>query len=235
MLKTERDIYSASKSIDGFNRLANLGETLLDREIIERILIEPNRRAAAASLLSSASPELPQRQREGLIYFTDLVLHCDDMIDNGQELSADPVELGRNLLVARVASTDNKLRGLDLYELTMSCFPYDKQAIVDNYLSEMANIHARGEHLGKPREYGFEEAWDYKQKTNIRSFEVGLELGDSDIAKANITPLIMGIQYFDDVHDYPRDFANLNLFTGMAKDVWEAKGRPDWQDLDYLI
>jgi len=228
MLKIERDIISASKSMEGFNRLANLDETLLDREIIERILIEPNRRAAAASLLSSASAELSQRQREGLIYFTDLV-------DDGQEVPDDPAKLAQDLLTARVASTDNKLRGLDLYNLTMSCFPCDKQAIIDDYLAKMAEIHARGEHLGRPGEYGYEEAREYKLKTNIPSFEVGLRLGDSSIAKANITPLIMGIQYFDDVHDYRRDFNTLNLFIGMAKDVWEAKGKPDWQDLDYLI
>ncbi|OGM29372.1 hypothetical protein A2801_01655 [Candidatus Woesebacteria bacterium RIFCSPHIGHO2_01_FULL_41_10] len=236
MLKAERDIYFATRSIESFTDFAQLTSTSeTTGALVEELFEDPVRCATAAALLYYASPNLPTIQREGILNYTALVFHSDDVLDSKSDTAKDPQMLLEELLKKPVVNSRHGMRGWHLYEATMNCFPDDKRNVINDYLVDMIHIHATGEHIGKPGTYGFEQAREYKYKTNIPTFATGLQLAQSSIPPQNFAPIFIAGQYIDDAGDWHKDNDTLNLFIGMAYDVWQKKDCPDWQDFDYLM
>lgn len=239
MLKTERDIYGAGKSLKYLYKLADLDRHFLaEHGMLDEFARDPNRRMSAAALLTSARSDLPEDQRLGLLMYNSFIVSVDDLLDRDTNNTfQDPGDLRRFILSTQMPTTEARLTGEKLYRQTLNCFTEEKQLILVSYFEDMLKLHLEGDNNGKPGAYGFGEAREYKERTNIPFFRTGLILGDSPIANANIDPMIMGIQYFEDAIDWREDLEDntLNMLIGMANDVWLNMGRPDWQDFDYLV
>lgn len=239
ILKTERDIYSAGKSVDYLFKLANLErQSLIDHGMLEQFVRDPNRRMSAAAFLTSASVNLSERQRLGLLMYNSFIVSIDDLLDKDlNNIFQDPDGLKRFILSSQMPTTDITLTGSELYGKTLSCFPEEKQLILTNFFEEMLELHLDGDNHGEPGKYGFDEAREYKARTNIPFFRTGLVLGDSPIADENIGPMIMGLQYFEDAIDWREDMRHdtKNMLVGMANDMWIHRGQPNWQDIDLMF
>lgn len=236
MFEREKQVLYAKESIDNFKKMAGLtNATETCNLVIDTLLQEKTRRMTAAGFFAFASSNLTKDEREGLVYFTALILHSDDILDSAKHTPDNPQELVETLLRAPVKGSQGELRGSEIYLSMMRCFPDNKREMIKSYLVQMTILHAGNDHLGKPGEYDFKKARDYKYTTNIPSFVTGLRLAESTIQADNFTTLFIAGQYIDDLKDWPEDTDNLNMFIGMANQVWRQKNCLHWQDFDYLV
>ena len=229
MLKTERHVLSAALSVNSLNKLLNLDEDpIIEQEVMNLLLLDSGRRVPLALLWSLASPNLPIKEQKGLLGYYFLVLHGDDMFDDPDKLQRNPNNLLEDVLNTDVVGTEGRLNAADLYQRTMDCLPLEKRNTVNSYLIAMSEIHANEEHKGKPGTYGFQDARDYRVRTNFPAIEAGLKLGNSLFTEESIAGLVMGLQYLDDKKDWKKDAEeeNKNLLLGMATDK---------EDLHYML
>ncbi len=191
-----------------------------DAELVPRFLQSSGIRLVALAL--AKSPDLPQRERVGYIYFIRLVSMADDAVDNSPEFS-QPLE--RDELKMRLMShpiPKTNLTIADLTERTLNHFPEQKRKVIENFLETMIDIHANSEKK-YPGEYNYDNVLQYRNSTDIPWVDtISNILGIEDSNEVNhLQTLGLLFQYLDDAMDWPEDVqsGSLNLWVGLATDV----------------
>ena len=204
--------------------------------VIDYLLQDEKVRTNAAAFLVAANPGLPLEEKRGLVLFSALVVKADDVLDSPNFISAQNESLERALLFSSFPLGNRVMSLKNLEQLTLSNFPFRKQLLIQDFLNNMRLLHMTQSHRHMPGTYGFMDSVPYKAATNGQFLATGLSLGESSVPVENLVEGAIAVQMIDDYYDWQEDSLGCvdNLLIGMASDVWNAKGRPVLEDLDYL-
>jgi len=221
-----RYVYGPNKSVESTDKY-QIALSLAENPII---------RLTVALALSSAPHELSSREREGILLFTGLVTHADDVLD-GNTIFSGENELRSAILNHSFQMGSKSIALNHLLDTTFTHFPQDKQKIITDFVDHMITIHVNGIHRGKAGEYGYQDALEYKQQTNSAYMAIALRLVDASPSQVEkMSPLILVGQLLDDSTDFWTDARAevKNLYLGKARDVWVNNNCPANQDLGFI-
>jgi hypothetical protein len=243
MLKRERKAFAAFRDPTGMkNLLAERGTQLpqKDYDLVMAVATDMMVRTTSTLFLDLAPQSLDPGRRIAVVLFTALVVNIDDIIDDLQSPEFSSGEELLSYVLSQAFSVDGKKIQLrKIYDRTLALLPSVKQVETVKFLSEMADLHVCVGNKGNPGEYGYNDALNYKIRTGVAYVATGLSLAESRLVYTDmgLTRFVTAVQAYDDGLDCLLDARNRkqNLYVGMARDVWQQKGCPLGQDLDFLL
>lgn len=201
--------------------------------VAKRIARKQRMSRAAVFILSVGETHPTPREALGMLYFAQIVKTADNVLDR------DATDLSNyDQLRQRLLSTDiNGIPGVSVnesLEACLECYSPEKQRVVNSFLNEMVSVHLGAPQKGVMGAYTFDEAQDYRRRTNDRLVETLAELTGSKKEKFVSAGRVW--QLLDDALDWAEDSveSNKNLYLGMATDTWHDRGEPEQEDVDYL-
>jgi hypothetical protein len=243
MLERERKAFAAFRSPTGMkNLLAGRGTQLpqKDYDLVMIVATDMMVRTTSTLFLDLAPQSLAPIRKIAVVLFTSLVVNIDDIIDNSQ---SPEFSSGKELLsyvLSRTITVDGgEIQLREIYDRTLDALPTVKQEQLAKFLGKMSDLHVNVGNKGYPGEYGYKDALNYKLGTSVAYVATGLSLAESRLVYTDtgLARFVTAVQMYDDGLDCLLDAHDRkkNLYVGMARDVWQQKGCPVGQDLDFLL
>ncbi len=211
--------------------LVDTGYGLEERQLAHAVLDERFNNSLhgftyKAGFLSLLEPGLPPNsagERAGTALFIGATAIADDIIDDPSFPKFDSAEEFKQYLLAhkyRFEGKDIDTNISDLLDLAAIPFEYEKREVIANFLDSAGNAHWEYSQRGKPGNYGFDEAIDYRVRTTCDWVVAARDL--LNVPQINDKP-VLGGQLLDDAVDMISDLRcdRLNLYVGMANDTGE--------------
>jgi len=204
-------------------------------DIIKLLAEDRDVRLTSLTFFSLSSPDLTEKEREGMVLFVGLVSHADRIVDTNNLPNFDSSDHFSDwLLKSEITKSNESLTLKSLLFACQSCFDGERNESIIAFIDQMSNLQTREGNSGVPGQYGFEEALKYKAKTNYSYINTAMILGRSLLAGSNsLLAAVNAAQIVDDLWDWRDDWNSetQNLLLGAASDVWNKKGNPNNQDL----
>lgn len=188
---------------------------MFDSFVSSRIL-----RIGVLGALNTGEAPLAPSERVGAMYIAGLIRHADDLIDAPEYPGFSSADSLRNYILS---CRPEELGGVSLEEVVYDAckfFPQDKQ---DIFVGK-----------GAPGEYSVRDVREYRDATNIPMAPMMRDIVGSN--NPNVLRNSQLFQMFDDTTDWKKDAESntFNMYVAHASEVWNERGRPPGEDLDYL-